>query len=276
VYKLEFHLFEDPVLNIKLLRGSIMEIKDNYDIIFKRKSIRNYDSNPLDNETLKNINSMIKNLKPLIEGIETDIRIISSDDVKTRIMKKAPHYIVVFSEEKEGYLTNVGYMLQQMDLILSAHGIGTCWQGIPTPNKDIIKSSKLKFVILMAFGTPNEPLHRQDVSEFKRKPLEKITDMEDCREILEAVRLAPSATNSQPWFLSGDRNSINVYSIKPNFLKALVVKKYIPIDIGILIYHLQVITEHLGKNPEIVFKDGLDKKGYIYHATFNLNSKSGK
>jgi len=248
-----------------------MEVKDNYDIIFKRKSIRRYDPNPLDNEQLEKIESMIKDLKPLYEDIETEIRIISSEDVKTRVMKKAPHYIAVFSEEKKGYLNNVGYMVQQMDLLLSAEGIGTCWQGIPTPKSDIIKSSNLKFIILMAFGEPDEPLYRQDVSEFKRKPLEKITDIENYEEMLEAARLAPSATNSQPWFLSGSKDSIDVYSVKPNFLKALVVKKYIPIDIGILLYHLQVIAEHLGKNPKIVFKEGLDKKGYEYNATIILN-----
>ena len=137
-------------------------------------------------------------------------------------MKKAPHYLAVFSEEKKGYLNSVGYMVRQMDLLLSAEGIGTCWQGIPTLKKDVIKSSNLKFIILMAFGEPDEPLYRQDVSEFKRKPLDKITDIENCEEILEAARLAPSATNSQSWFLSGSKDSIDVYSVKPNFLKALV------------------------------------------------------
>ena len=247
-----------------------METKNNYEIIFKRKSIRRYDPNPLDNDMMDEIKSVITNLKPLIADIKTEIRIISSDEVKTRIMKKAPHYLAIFSEEKEGYLTNVGYMLQQMDLLLSAEGIGTCWQGIPTPTGEVIKSSNLKFVILMAFGMPDEPLYRHDVSEFKRKSLEKISDLNDNKEILEAGRLAPSATNSQPWFLSGDNNSIDVYSIKPNFLKALVVKKYIPIDVGIMIYHLELAAEHLKRNPEIVFKEGLDKKGYIYYASLNL------
>ena len=53
-----------------------MEIKDKYDIIFKRKSIRRYTTNHLDTARLEKIESIIKDLKPLHEDIETEIRII--------------------------------------------------------------------------------------------------------------------------------------------------------------------------------------------------------
>ena len=252
-----------------------MEKKDIYGTIYKRKSIRRYDLNPLNSEIINDIKDEIGNLKPLIPDIKTDIKIISSEDVKTRMMKKAPHYIAVFSEEKEGYLTNVGYMLQQMDLLLSSNGIGTCWQGIPTIKDNVMNSSDQKFIILIAFGMADEPLHRDDVKEFKRKDLEKITDIpatEKNMEIFEAARLAPSATNSQAWFLSGNSTSIDVYSVKPNFIRSLVAKKYVPIDAGILICHIVVAAEHLQKNPEIIFKTDMDKKGYKYHASINLEA----
>jgi len=251
-----------------------MDKNNIYDTIFKRKSIRKYDLNSLDDEILMDIKGEIANLKPLIPSIKTDVLIISSEDVKTRMMKKAPHYLAVFSEEKEGYLTNVGYMLQQMDLMFAANGIGCCWQGIPTIKDHVQRRSNLKFVILLAFGKPDEPLHRSDLGEFKRKSLDKITDItptEENMEILEAARLAPSATNSQAWFLSGDDVSIDVYSVKPNFIRSLVAKKYIPIDAGILIYHLVVGAAHMNKNPEIVFKEeAVEKKGYTYHATIKM------
>lgn len=251
-----------------------MEKTDIYNTIFRRKSIKRYDLNPLDNEILNDIADEIDKLKPLLPDINTDIKIISSEDVKTRMMKKAPHYIAVFSEEKDGYLTNLGYMLQQMDLLLSANGIGTCWQGIPTIKDKILKGSALKFVILMAFGRATEPLYRDNINEFKRKDLEMISDIQvtdQNREILEAARLAPSATNSQAWFLSGDDRVIDVYSAKPNFIRSLIAKKYIPIDAGILIYHVMVAAEYHQKNPEIVFKSNMNKKGFTYHASINLN-----
>lgn len=253
-----------------------MDKNEIYETIFKRKSIRRYDLNPLDDEILRDIEGEVASLKPLISDIKTDVLIISSEDVKTRMMRKAPHYLAVFSEEKEGYLTNLGYMLQQMDLLFAANGIGCCWQGIPTIKNPVKQRSELKFVILLAFGKPDEPLYRSDLGEFKRKSLDKITDIiptEDNREILEAARLAPSATNSQAWFLSGDDGSIDVYSVKPNFIKSLVAKKYIPIDAGILIYHVVVAAKHMNRNPEIVFKEDVEKKEYTYHASIKLKSE---
>jgi nitroreductase len=248
-----------------------MEKETLYETIFKRKSIRNYDLTPLDQNMLDNISTQLNNLEPLYEDIKTEFKIIGTDDVKRRMMKKAPYYIAIFSEVKEGYLTNVGFMLQQMDLFLSASGIGTCWQGIPKPKKEELESSNLEFIILIAFGKPNEPVYRTNVSEFKRKPLKEINDFKGSNELLEAVRLAPSATNSQPWFLKGDDNLIHIYAIKPGFVRGLVAKKYIPIDVGIAFYHLKLAGEHFGKKTEIfIDKTNNNLNGYEYVASMKL------
>lgn len=250
-----------------------MEKKDLYHVIFERKSIRKYDLSELDSDKLKEISEILDDLKPLHRDIKTEIKIIGTDDVKRRMMKKAPHYFAIFSETKESYPTNIGFMMQQMDLTLSEMGIGTCWQGIPMPKENILKSSNLKFVILMAFGKPSEPLHRSNISEFKRKQLDEITNVQGADEILEAARLAPSATNSQPWYFMGDKTLINVFSVKPSIFKGFVVNKYIPIDMGISIYHLMVAAEHFDKNPNLIFDESLKEntpKGYTYYASMKL------
>ena len=251
-----------------------MKKDDYYPIILKRKSIRNYDLNPLEKNKLKEISEEVDNLIPLCSNINTEIKIISPEDVKQRFMKKAPHYLAVFSDTSEGYLTNVGFMLQQMDLFFSINGIGSCWQGIPIPHAEILNSSNLKFIILMAFGKPLDPLYRDDVNEFNRKSIEKISKVNGADNLVEAARLAPSATNSQPWFFTGNNTTIHVYSIKPNFLKAMVVNKYIPIDIGISIYHLKVAAEHFGKTTQIIYDKNEEKnspKGYTYYATLKFS-----
>jgi len=250
-----------------------MENKDLYETIFKRKSIRNYDLTPLDEDTLNDISNHLNNLEPLYDDIKLELKIISESDVNRRFMKKAPHYIAIFSENKEGYLTNVGFMLQQMDLLFSANGIGTCWQGIPKPKKEVLKSSNLEYVIVIAFGKPDEPLYRTSLSEFKRKPLHEMSEVQGADEIVEAARLAPSATNSQAWFFAGDANMIHVYALKPGLIRRLVAKKYIPIDVGIALYHLKLAAEHFGKNPEIIVdKSAPDssKQGYEYIASLKL------
>lgn len=248
--------FNNTILNEnKSCRGKIMEITDYYSIIFKRKSIRNFDPTPLDDNTLKEISNHLQALKPMYDDIKTELKIVRSDEVKRKMMIKAPHFIAAFSEVKDGYLTNIGFVLQQMDLFLSRNGMGSGWQATPKPKKEVLKGSNLEFVIFMAFGKPNEPLHRTSVSEFKRKPLSRITDITGADELLEVARIAPSAANKQLWFFTGNKSLIHAYSVKPGFLGAIMTKKYIPIDMGIALYHLKVAAEHFGKKAEIVFDE---------------------
>ncbi len=252
-----------------------MEETELYSAIFQRKSIRTFDLMPLDDDTLTEISKYLNALKPMRDDIKTELKIVSSDKVKRRMMKEAPHYIAVFSEAKESYLTNIGFMLQPVDLFLSANGLGSCWQGIPAPTNKLLNSSNLKFVIFIAFGKPKDPgsLHRSSISEFKRKPLSEITDITGADELLEVARIAPSATNSQPWFFTGSAGMIHAYSIKPNFIKALMVKKYIPIDVGIAICHLKIAAEHFNKKAEVVTDETAKinlPRGYEYVASLKM------
>ena len=184
-----------------------MENTDLYPTIYKRKSIRRYESTPLDQATLEKITNRLNHLKPLIENIKTELKILPANTVNGLFAAKAPHYLAIFSEEKEGYLTNAGYVLQQMDLYLSANGLGSCWLGAAKPSKEFIKGSKLKFIISLAFGRPAEQLHRNGVGEFKRLSLDQIRDARGMDDLLEPARLAPSASNSQRWFFTGAKES---------------------------------------------------------------------
>ena len=141
------------ILFVRNMQGNKMvENTSLYETIFKRKSIREYDLAPLDGHTLAEMMAHTSALKPLYDDIKIEVKLLSQKDVKGLFLAKAPHYLAVFSEPKDGYLTNAGFMLQQMDLFFSANGIGSCWQGMPKPTKEISNSSKLEFVILLEIG----------------------------------------------------------------------------------------------------------------------------
>jgi len=249
-----------------------MEEKDLYSTIFQRKSIRRYNLDPLDEDTLKEIRDHLQTLTPLHKDIKIEFKILSPNVVQRRMMRKAPHYIAVFSEVKEIYLSNVGFMLQQMDLFFSANGLGSCWQGIPTLKKEGLTSSRLKFIILMAFGKPQETLHRTKTSQFKRKSLQEISDIKGADDLLETARLAPSARNAQEWFFTGDEHLIHAYYRKPSPIKGFLIKKYPPLDVGISLYQLKLGAEHFGKETEIIFDDPEDNNlnEYDYVASLCL------
>lgn len=234
-----------------------------YDFIFKRKSTRKYDMTPLTDGQLAEIKAFADNLKTLYKDIKVEYTIANDEDVKNILPVKAPHYFVISSEKKDGYLTNVGFMFQQMDLFLSSKGLGTCWLGMAKPNKKI--STKLEFVIILAFGKALDSPYRE-FSEFKRKALSEISTGTD--ERLEVARLAPSATNSQNWFFAAENGKIHTYQKRVNPIMALVYDKINKIDMGIAICHLYFATEHLGKNF-IFSKEAKPKemKGYTYIGT---------
>jgi nitroreductase len=241
------------ILFAKNMEGNEMiENKNLYETVFKRKSIRQYDLTPLDGPTLAEIMAHTSALKPLYGDIKIEMKPLSQKDVKGLFLAKAPHYLAVFSESKDGYLTNAGFMLQQMDLFFSANGIGSCWQGMPKPTKEILKKSKLEFVILLAFGKPKERLHRESISEFKRKPLGEITDVKGADDLLEPARLAPSAMNWQQWFFTGDAGTIHAYRAKSSFLTAFMTDKVNKVSMGIAICHVWIAAKHFGKEVEFI------------------------
>jgi len=231
-----------------------------HEAITKRKSIRKYKMEPLPKEKLHEVVAFSKTLKPLLPGIRTDMGI--ADGGVGLFAVKAPHYLAFYSEEKSGSSLNAGFMLQQMDLFLSSAGLGSCWLGMAKPS-DKAKNG-LDFVIMLAFGAPGEPLHRKNLSEFKRRSLAEISKGADPR--LEGARLAPSATNAQPWYFTAEGGKLTAYRKKLNPVKAAVYKRLNQIDLGIALCHIDVESERLGLpfNFSPNFEEaGGDVSGYV-------------
>ena len=224
------------------------------EIIRKRKSIRKYDLTPLDESSVKSVQEQIGKLIPLYPDINYSIEII--EKTKGLFNIKAPHYLVLNSEDKEGSYENIGFIGQQMDLFLSGSGLGSCWLGASKPEEN--DTSDIPCVLCMSFGKPAEPLYRL-LSEFKRKPLDKISEGAD--ERLEAARLAPSGMNSQNWYFAAKDGKIHCY--KKKTLLGLM-DKLSSIDIGIAIYHIA------GESSGFSFSKDTGApacKGFIYVGT---------
>jgi nitroreductase len=232
-----------------------------YQAIFKRKSVRNYESGPLDAGAISRIEAFLKTIRSIDPKIRTEIRIIENSKVRGMFKVDAPHFLAFFSEVKEGHLTNAGFMLQQVDLFFSSTGIGSCWQGGPKPVKGVVGPPGLEFIIAMAFGKPSEEPHRKSASDFKREPIAKITTMEG-GEILEAARLAPSAMNNQPWYFTKNDGIIDAFSAK-----SLIFDKMNHISLGIALCHVWLAAKNEGKKVEFITGKKADMKvpkGYSY------------
>lgn len=238
-----------------------------YEAIFKRKSIRNYDMNSLDFGTINDIKQYIETIKPYNSDIKTQTYILDDESKISGMWKvKAPHYIAITSEKKDDYLVNVGYILEQLAIYLTTKGLGTCWLGGAKPIEEMDKENPLDFVVMIAFGKPTEPIYRLSTSEFKRKDISQISNLTERDNIMEAVRLSPSAMNQQAWYFEVKENEISVY--RKTVIK--MMEKMATIDIGIAIAHIYIAAQGNNKNVGFSKENNMDKKGYEYIVTCKL------
>jgi nitroreductase len=225
------------------------------EMIYQRKSCRSFTGKSVDAEMIEKILSF--EMKPLYPEIKARMDIVSRNKVKCICPWTTPQLITICSEEVEGYLENIGFLFQQMDLYLQTLGFGVCWLGMGRMNpKTTVAVEGMKFVIMLAFGHPKGDQLRYNLKGFKRKPMEQITDKPDPR--LEPVRLAPSAINSQPWYFTHAGDTIHVWCSK----------KGSRMDVGIALAHLYVTNEETFK----FFKADriTDLPGYAYIGSVTL------
>ncbi len=242
-----------------------------YDAIFRRKSVRKYRMDPLGHDVIEDISRYASSLDLLCPEIDVEFAFAEHGEIVNLLPVKSPHYILIFSEAKDNYLYNAGFLGQQLDLYLSAKGLGRCWLGLARPQEQIVTCCDgLDFTIMLGFGEAAEPLHRDNVSQFKRKPMSQICFVEGAEELLEPVRLAPSAVNRQPWCFYGTPSELHVGREKLSSVRYPVFNRLNQIDLGIALCHLVLSAEHMGKVVKFEFFDSQKAEpppGYQYVVT---------
>ena len=236
------------------------------DIIYQRKSVRKYTGEPVDGKTIDKILDFCKQAKPLDPEIKVEAQVVLKDQVRFYFPWKTPQLIAIFSENKPGYLENVGFIFQQVELYLHSLGLGACWMGLGKFRKDETPQvDGMEFVIFIAFGHPAETLSRE-LSDFNRKSLTEITDLEDPR--LECARLAPSSTNSQPWYFTHEGDAIHAFCCEAGLLRHALLGNMNRIDMGIAMAHLYLENKEafrfFSSEPNEI------PKGYRYTGSFTL------
>lgn len=235
-------------------------------MIPQRRSVRSYTAEPVDEATLAAIQAFMDGLTPLIPGAATQARIIRTEQASFLQKWRNPQYFAFYAAEGDDALINVGFMYQQLDLYLQSLGLGTCWVGLGHPDeKEVPTPEGMRLAVMMAFGHPDEvPLRTP--ADFKRRSAEEIADQPD--ERLEAARLAPSATNSQPWLFTHEGSALHVFREELGLIKKRTHGRMNPIDMGIMLAHLYV------ENPETFRffrpEEAPAKDGYIYVGSVEL------
>lgn len=259
----------------------------------KRKSIRTYIGKTLEDSDRKKINDYIKKLEEEKHPFKAKVRIklfdvdkeINSKDLGTYgVIKGAKSYLGVAVNEAEDSMEAVGYVFEKLVLYATSIGLGTCWLGGTFNRGEFAKAMKLQnnefFPIASPVGYPAPKNHtvdkfmRKAIKADSRKPFESLffekdfssplskENAKEYADILETVRLAPSAKNAQPWRIVKDGNTFHFFE-----------KKNIPstnhdiqrLDIGIAGCHFDLASEDMGIKGQFFTAEALpEAKGLIY------------
>ena len=220
-----------------------------YEAIFKRKSFhlfRNVGADRISPEELANIEKAYADFETLYSETKTAIRIVPTS--KMNFKRDAEYCILIYSEKKENYLMNAGYIGQQLDLWLVTHNIGSLWFGIGKPDEPTYDG--MDYVIMIAIRKVNdETKFRTDMFKAKRKPLAEIWSGDDLG-VANIARFAPSACNSQPWYVENKNGELTVFryrkSGKIGIMPTSAAFYFNRIDIGIYLCILEICLQKGG------------------------------
>jgi hypothetical protein len=120
-----------------------------YDLIFKRKSFHFFnDPDTITADEMDGLKEFIKNVKPLDGSIKTSVQIVPESE--TTCKRGAEYCLLFYSENKENYLRNIGYIGEQIDLYLASQNIGALWYGIGKPAE--MQLDGMDFIIMIAIA----------------------------------------------------------------------------------------------------------------------------
>lgn len=239
-----------------------------FETMFSRRSIRHFLNETLEWSVIADILQFADQLPMLYEGIAVEFKLVSNIEKKQGFFGplpvKAPYYLCISSEEKDNYLINAGYLMEQMNLYIQSKGLGACFVGA-NPGKGLKDTMKYRYVVGLAFGKTASTLYR-DSSKAIRLPEEEIVVYKEevspnIKKMLTAARLAPSAYNSQPWRFVVYKNRIHIFAKKSTIMiKMLDFNKMI--DIGIMLANLLLAAEELWIDVKLAKSDAILSKQF--------------
>lgn len=195
--------------------------------VSKRYSVRNYQDKEVELEKLELIESFIKSLSNPF-GNKINFHYLENKDMKNQeklgtygVLLGAKQYIGTTITLESHSLEALGYEFEALILYLAYLGLGTCWLGGTFDRGGFAEAMKVKegdiFPIITPYGYAADFKHEKEMEMrkmikadhrtpwnelfFKDNYNSPITTDEagDIACALEMVRLAPSASNKQPW-----------------------------------------------------------------------------
>jgi len=251
--------------------------------IKKRTSIRTYRNEPLEDNIKKSLEMYFKGISGPFEAsvrfmlIENNMKDESLKLGTYGVIKNPPAFIVAAVEKRGMYLEQLGYEFEKAVLYATSFGLGTCWLAGTFKKSEFQKTAGLgeneELPVVSPVGYPEDNRrfferfmrlaagsdNRKDSHElFFNESFDRSFKDHEAKEyevVLEMVRLAPSASNKQPWRIVRKDKYFHFYlKHSRGYAKAIGfdVQK---IDMGIAMCHFELSAKELGLKGAWVLKE---------------------
>ncbi len=248
------------------------------DTIRNRRSVRTYADQPLNPGVRHKVEAILVDPGSGPFGHQVRFALIerskAQQDEKVRLgtygfISGAPYFVA--GALKHGKMAEVdfGYVMEQIVLEMTCLGLGTCWLGGTFSRKEYAQVLRLDdrswVPAILALGVPAKRkgtvkrLIRWGAKANNRKPFGELFFDSDFTyplsherageyaEVLEMVRIGPSASNKQPWRIVMDGENLHLYLARtPRYRRLVPSTDLQMIDMGIAMQHLEAAAKALG------------------------------
>jgi hypothetical protein len=195
------------------------------------------------------------------------------------MIKGAPSFVVAVIGKEHGFnqIEKLGSLFERIVLFATSIGLGTCWVGGTLKREEFAKAISLKddelLPVITPLGYASKGVRLQDAvakmisGSRGRKGWEELffngdfhhsldrSEASAYATALEMVRLAPSASNRQPWRIVKAKDAFDFYLSRTRGYKNLFSFDIQRIDIGIAMCHFELTSTEQGLGGDWTVKE---------------------
>ncbi len=260
--------------------------------VLGRKSVRTFDGRPVSPEDREKLEAYIRTI---VNPFGVPVRFVLLDagehGLSSPVLSGERLYVAGIVGRAPGAEEAYGFSFEKLVLYAWRLGIGTTWIGGTMKRELFERAAGLakdeRMPCVSPLGYParkralRETLMRKGVGADTRLPAERIffdgawdaglpaAKQAGIRDLIEAVRWAPSAVNKQPWRIVVSGSDFHFYEKKDKGYTGEKTGDLQRIDVGIALCHFVTGLEELGETPSVSAADpGLAvPEGVTYVAT---------
>lgn len=263
-----------------------------------RSSVRTYEERPLSLEEKEQINAYIAALQNLPSPFSADVTLrlleakagTGTEKLGTYgVIKGAANFIGAAVPNGEFAMEALGYTFERLILEVTHLGLGTCWLGGTFKRTEFASAMSLEkneiFPAVSPVGHPAakkrliENLARKIAKADQRKPWNELffkddfatpLDKSDAGEYafpLEMLRLAPSASNKQPWRILKSGGIFHFYEAKTPGYGDKAPYDIQKADVGIAFchFHMAALEKDLAGKFEKLSEPGITAPANMHY-----------